>query len=158
MDRAEPVLASVFKAIEDAGTPKAGLDAARALLTPDAMAALGVPPGTDKDLVLRQLSGPWMQYFLRYDPAPNLKKIHVPVLAMGGSLDRQVPADENLPAIKAALVNSPDVTIKEIPNLNHLFQTAKTGAVGEYADISQTFAPVALDIMTDWLTKRFVKN
>ena len=28
-------------------------------------------------------------------------------------------------------------------------------AVGEYADIPETVAPIALETMTDWLTKRF---
>jgi len=59
---------------------------------------------------------------------------------------------------RAALANSPDVTTIELPGLNHLFQTAKTGAVGEYADIQETVAPTTLATMSDWLTKRFVKR
>ena len=46
-----------------------------------------------------------------------------------------------------------DVTILELANLNHLFQTARTGAVGEYADIEETVAPVALDAMSSWIRK-----
>jgi hypothetical protein len=118
---------------------------------------MGAPPNADRATLARQMSSRWGRYLFAYDPAPNLAKIGVPVLAMGGSLDQQIPSRENLPAIKAALAGDRDVTIKEFPGLNHLFQTAKTGAVGEYADISETFAPAALDFMTDWLTKRFVK-
>ena len=47
---------------------------------------------------------------------------------------------------------------QEGTGLNHLFQTAKTGAVGEYGDIQERIAPLALDAMSDGLTKRFAKK
>lgn len=157
LNSAEPVMAAVFHAVASGTTPQAGREAARAVLTPAAMIAIGAP-GANPDLLLNQVTGPWYSYFLKYDPAPNLSRIKVPLLAMGGSLDRQVPAAENLPAIKAATAGDRDVTIVELPGLNHLFQTAKTGAVGEYADIQETVAPIALETMSDWLTKRFVRK
>jgi hypothetical protein len=157
LDKSEPVMAALFKAIGGADTPAAGKAAARALLTPDALTALGAPSGTAPDVILNQLTTPWFWYFIKYDPRPNLARITVPVLALNGSLDRQVPAKANLAAIASALANNPDATEIELPGLNHLFQSAKTGAVGEYADIEQTIAPLALDTMTDWLAKRFVK-
>ena len=46
-----------------------------------------------------------------------------------------------------------DVTVKELPGLNHLFQTAPTGAPTEYATIEETFAPAALQVIGDWITK-----
>ncbi len=36
--------------------------------------------------------------------------------------------------------------------LNHLFQTAKTGAVSEYSQIEETISPVALDKMGAWIS------
>jgi len=156
LDRAEPVMAAVFRAIADADTPEAGKAAARAVLTPEALAQIGLPAGTGPDIVVNQVTGPWFSYFLKYDPAPNLARIAVPVLALNGSLDRQVPPQENLAAIRAATAGNPDITIVELPGLNHLFQTARTGGVGEYADIEETVAPVALDTMTEWLVQRFV--
>lgn len=44
-------------------------------------------------------------------------------------------------------------TVTELPGLNHLFQTAKTGAAGEYADIEETVAPIALDTVSAWIVK-----
>jgi hypothetical protein len=41
----------------------------------------------------------------------------------------------------------------ELPGLNHLFQTAKTGAVSEYAQIDETIAPAALDKIASWIEK-----
>lgn len=157
LNSAEPVMAAVFHAVAGGATPEAGREAARAVLTPAAMISLGAP-GANPDVLLNQVTGPWYSYFLKYDPAPNLGRIKVPLLAMNGSLDRQVPPEANLAAIRAATAGNRDVTIVELPGLNHLFQTAKTGAVGEYADIQETVAPIALETMSDWLTKRFVKK
>lgn len=154
-DRAAPVWAALYKAIASGATNEEGLAAALAVLTPEAMTTIGIPEGTDKQAILAQIGTPWFRYFLKYDPAPNLRAIKVPVLAMNGSLDRQVPAKENLPAIRAALKDNRDVTIVELPGLNHLFQTAKTGGVGEYAEIEETVAPAVLEQMATWINARF---
>jgi len=106
---------------------------------------------------LDQLTSPWMKYFLKYDPYPTLSEVKCPVLALNGSLDLQVPASANLPAIKKGLEEggNKDVTIIELPGLNHLFQQCKTGSPNEYAAIEQTFSTEALKIMSDWMLKRF---
>lgn len=153
--RAEPVMGSLFNALASGATYEEGLAATRALLTPEALAAIGVSPNTNPQVILAQFGNPWFRYFFQYDPAPNLRAIRVPVLAMNGSLDRQVLPAENLAAIKAALKDDRDVTIVQLPGLNHLFQTARTGAVGEYADIEETVAPIALEHMAGWINARF---
>jgi hypothetical protein len=56
---------------------------------------------------------------------------------------------------KTALAQNPDVTIRKLDGLNHLFQTARTGAIGEYADIEETIAPIVLGIVTEWIEARF---
>ena len=77
-----------------------------------------------------QLLTPWMRYFLSYDPRPTLRKVHVPVLALDGTLDLQVPYKQDLAAIDTALRagGNRDYRIVELPGLNHLFQTATTGS------------------------------
>ena len=100
-----------------------------------------------------QITSPWMQYFIKYDPAPTLEKVKCRVLALNGEKDLQVPPRQNLPAIKAALIKGGNnkVTTIELPNLNHLFQECKTGSPGEYAQIEQTFSPIALEEITRWI-------
>ncbi len=44
-----------------------------------------------------------------------------------------------------------DVTIVRLEGLNHLFQPATTGAVGEYATIETTFEESALKEVGDWV-------
>lgn len=155
IDTREPVMRAMFEAIANAPTLEAGREAAMKVLTPDALAALGAPPDFDKNLVVGQISTPWFAYFLRYDPVPNLARIRAPLLALNGSLDLQVPADDNLEAVRAATTGNPDVTIVKLDGLNHLFQHAETGGVGEYMTIEETFAPEALDLMANWINQRF---
>lgn len=105
------------------------------------------------EMQLQEISTPWMTYFIKHDPAPVLAKVKVPVLALNGGKDIQVQADLNLPAIKKALMagENKKVTIKEYPNLNHLFQEATTGFPDEYFKIEQTFSPEVLKDMSDWI-------
>jgi fermentation-respiration switch protein FrsA (DUF1100 family) len=111
---------------------------------------------TDDDFVkmqVNQIANPWMLYFIKYNPTPALTKVKCPVLAINGEKDLQVPPKENLNAIKKALAKGGNkkVTIKEVPNLNHLFQECKTGSPDEYATIEQTFSPTALTEILMWL-------
>ncbi|MDZ7376592.1 MAG: alpha/beta hydrolase [candidate division KSB1 bacterium] len=105
---------------------------------------------------IRQLTSPWFRLFLTYDPKTALSKVKCPVLAINGELDLQVPARENLKAIEAALKagGNNQVTIRSLPQLNHLFQTAKTGSPNEYAVIEETIAPSALQLIGDWIMKQ----
>ena len=154
IDRQEPVMRSLFEAIAAADTPEAGYDAAMAALTPAAKERMGMPPDMDGAILVRQISGPWYQYFLKYDPVPYWSRVTVPVLALNGSLDLQVPP-ENLAAIYDAMPRNRDVTTVELAGLNHLFQHATTGSVGEYRDIEETFDPAALALISDWIRARF---
>jgi len=105
---------------------------------------------------LQNLLSPWSRFFLTYDPKPTLTKVKCPVLAINGEKDLQVPPRENLIVIEEALKSggNQDYTIKEIPNLNHLFQTTQTGLPSEYAKIEETISPVALKIVSDWILEQ----
>ena len=109
---------------------------------------------------VKSLSSPWLSYFIRTNPADFLEKVTCPVLAINGSLDFQVIADLNLPAIKQALqkAHNKNVTIKELKGLNHLFQEANTGAADEYAKIEQTVSPIALKTVADWISANFTNE
>jgi fermentation-respiration switch protein FrsA (DUF1100 family) len=99
---------------------------------------------------------PWFRFFLAYDPAPALRLVKCPVLALVGEKDVQVSPKENVAAIAKALEEggNRDFTVKQLPGLNHLFQTCKTGAVSEYSEIEETLAPAALEEIGQWIKKR----
>ncbi|MEO6176697.1 MAG: alpha/beta fold hydrolase [Flavobacterium circumlabens] len=105
------------------------------------------------NLQVAKITNPWMTYFLRYNPEPVLEKVKCPVLALNGEKDLQVPPKENLEAIKKALTKggNKNITIKEIPNLNHLFQECKSGSPEEYSKIEQTFSPIAMNEILQWI-------
>ncbi len=105
--------------------------------------------------IIFQSLTPWFKYFIRINPADYLQKIKCPVLALGGSNDLQVKADKNLKAIKNNISKNgnKNVTVKELPKLNHLFQHSKTGLPQNYKDINETFSPEALKIISDWINK-----
>jgi pimeloyl-ACP methyl ester carboxylesterase len=104
---------------------------------------------------LKMVLSPWFRYFLTYDPRPTLTRVKCPVLAINGELDLQVPPKDNLPAIAKALAagGNKDHEVKELPKLNHLFQTAKTGSLAEYHAIEETIATVALETVSTWILK-----
>ena len=95
----------------------------------------------------------WERYFLAYDPAPALRRLKVPVLVLNGSLDLQVPAREDLAAMRKALAHNPRATIVELLGMNHLLQDAKTGAPNEYDGIEETMSPKALTLICDWVKR-----
>lgn len=103
---------------------------------------------------------PWYRYIISYDPRPALIKVKVPVLAINGERDLQVPAKENLSAIVQALKagGNKDATAVELPGLNHLFQTSQSGLPAEYAQIEETISPAALQMIADWILKRTAKK
>jgi pimeloyl-ACP methyl ester carboxylesterase len=103
---------------------------------------------------MRAVSTPWFRAFVTLDPKAALARVTAPVLALNGDLDTQVLPRENLAAIVDTLEEggNPDYTVVRLAGLNHLFQTAKTGAMDEYARIAETIAPAALETIGDWIT------
>jgi len=104
---------------------------------------------------VQALSSPWFKYFLQFDPAPYLKKMKCKVLALNGDKDIQVIAQQNLPGIEKALkkARNKNFEIKQLPGLNHLFQTCKECTIVEYGMLDETFSPEVLKLISDWLIK-----
>lgn len=141
-------MASYETAVLDAVRKAADFAAARAAI--DAVnSSYGMPATGDADLAA--LMSHWYRYFLSLDPAPVLREVKVPTLALLGSVDTQVPASFNAPALRAALADNPEATVEVLPGLNHFFQKAETGSPDEYGRIEQTIDPAALDRMVEWI-------
>jgi pimeloyl-ACP methyl ester carboxylesterase len=101
----------------------------------------------------KRLHSPWFRFYLSFDPGTVLQKVKCPALAINGEKDVQVTSKENLKAIRWALEagGNKNYTVKELPDLNHLLQTAETGNISEYGKIEETMAPTALQIIGDWI-------
>ena len=112
-----------------------------------------------------QLTNPWYEFFVEYDPSTDIAATRCPVLALNGSLDCQVLPESNLTAIRQlSTLNSPldpkgrfrretkkELSTKEYPGLNHLFQHAPTGAATEYGNIEETISEEVLRDIVTWL-------
>jgi len=100
---------------------------------------------------------PWMRFFLTYDPADDWSRVTAPVLGVFAALDAQVDLDENLSAFEAALAaaGNDDVTVAVLPEANHLFQRAETGALDEYLRLEMAFLSELPETLSTWLTERF---
>ena len=104
---------------------------------------------------IKQMLSPWFRYFLTYDPRPTLSQVRCPVLALNGEKDLQVPPSQNLPEIVKALEagGNHEYAVIKLADLNHLFQTSRTGAPTEYAQIEETFSPKALAVISEWILR-----
>lgn len=159
LEQSKTINAEVFKIILDDHDPeqlKADLTNCLRKTLKDNPETKSSEELSDENLVksqVDQITSPWMLFFIRYNPAPALEKVKCPVLALNGEKDLQVPAEENLKAIKDALFKggNKNVTTIELPNLNHLFQECTTGLPSEYAGIEQTFSPTALTEILKWI-------
>ncbi|MDR0659595.1 MAG: alpha/beta hydrolase [Prevotellaceae bacterium] len=101
---------------------------------------------------IEQMSNNWMRFFLKYDPSVDIQNIHIPVFAMFGSKDYQVPADPNAESFNAYIpASNKNAGVKIYANKNHLFQNAVTGMFNEYQEIEETMSPEVLQDIVDWI-------
>lgn len=119
--------------------------------------ALGFPEAMLKSIEASLPNDAALRYFWSYDPLPTLSKVQCPVLLIGGELDLQVAADQNMPLLEETLrkAGNKAITSRRLPRLNHLLQTAQTGKQQEYGQIEETIAPVVLEEVKAWLEKLF---
>ena len=104
---------------------------------------------------LNQLTSPWMYYFLKYDPTEAIVKTQCPALLLNGSKDVQVIASQNLPAYEKIIAEhgKTNLTLRELPDLNHLFQHCETGSPNEYITIDETISPEVLEMIVSFVIK-----
>ncbi len=102
-----------------------------------------------------QMASPWMYYFLKYDPTEAIVKTNCPALLLNGSKDLQVLASQNLPAYERIIAEhgKTNLTLRELPDLNHLFQHCETGSPNEYFTIEETISPEVLERIVEFVKK-----
>lgn len=117
-------------------------------------ARMGTPPptfpGTPDDpqwAFMRRL------YF--HDPAPVLRKLRTPTLALFGERDNNILAEKNRAAWEAALQagGNPDHSLRILPKANHGYLEAQTGSNAEIPSLRR-FVPEYRTTILHWLTPR----
>lgn len=100
-------------------------------------------------------NNPWFRFYIRYNPAPTLKRVKIPVLMIFGELDLQIPAAQNKAKMEEALTSGGNKNFKSVifPKANHLYQEAKTGSPAEYGELKKDFVPGFLDTIGEWISR-----
>ncbi|MCW8093088.1 alpha/beta hydrolase family protein [Alteromonas sp. ASW11-130] len=109
------------------------------------------------EFLVRDYSSPSLiQDFKGAPPSAYLSKLTIPVLALTGDKDVNVPFPEEIQRIENVLKEHGNKvsTVKVFPGLNHMFQPATTGLPTEVNDIEQTISIEVLDYMSNWLKRR----
>ena len=116
-----------------------------------------VQTGGDLSSYPAQVRLPWTREFWTYDPLTTIRKVRQPILILQGARDRQITAEQADLLEKAAReAGNKDVTKQILPNLNHLFLTAKTGGVDEYSKLeTSSIGEDVLKVLGDWLVLKF---
>ncbi|WP_339924677.1 alpha/beta fold hydrolase [uncultured Cyclobacterium sp.] len=122
---------------------------------PEWMGLDSLQKATQVDKRLKQfaaLTAPWFYQFIKTEPREYISRIIVPTWVAFGGKDKQVNASSN----KKSLLHMgmENMEVKVYDKLNHLFQTAETGAVSEYSNLSETFNPSVLDDMATWINSQ----
>ncbi|MGB2717209.1 MAG: alpha/beta hydrolase [Vicinamibacterales bacterium] len=90
-----------------------------------------------------------------HDPAPTIRQLQLPVLALFGELDNNIMAEKNRTAWEAALKagGHRDYTLRILPKANHALLEAKVGNNAEMRSL-QRFVPEYFTTIRGWLAKR----
>lgn len=133
----------------------AALKAEKTLDTPGFPAQQFMVP-KDRDERIKMFISPWYRSQATYNPKDYLTQLEIPVLSITGSLDKSQTPELNIPPIRKYLTEAPieDFTIVEVPAINHLMQTAKTGLPTEYSALEETFSPGILEMISEWILTR----
>ena len=68
-----------------------------------------------------------------------------------GDKDTALPPAIHLEAIRKALAENPDATVRLLDGLNHLFQTAVTGSIMEYGMLPEAISADAVALVAEWI-------
>lgn len=100
---------------------------------------------------IKVMTMPWYMAFVKLDPAKYISEVKCPVLAMNGTWDYQVDAEQNLGVAQKMI---PTATIKSFEGLNHMFQPAPTRQASmNYGTIETTISEQVLKTLADWINK-----
>lgn len=101
-------------------------------------------------------SNRWLGFFLDYDPLVTARKVRTPVLILQGGTDQQVTPDQAAPLARAFKQSgNRDVTLRIIPNQNHLFIHDPVGFPGGYGSLPNAVLDRGtVGIVVDWAVKR----
>jgi alpha-beta hydrolase superfamily lysophospholipase len=103
--------------------------------------------------LVAKINAKWFREFMDYNPAEDLQRITVPVLAINGSKDIQIDSSD-LDRM-ANLINAP-FEPHLIPNMTHLLRIEEgDAAISKYKkELKKPLEPMVLEIVLQWMQRR----
>ena len=115
------------------------------------MSATGNHSVDEINNTIKAMTSSWYVAFVKLNPEKYLSQVKCPVLAINGTWDFQVDAEQNLGMAQKML---PTATIKQFEGLNHMFQPAPTRQASmNYGAIETTISEQVLKTIADWINK-----
>jgi uncharacterized protein len=101
----------------------------------------------------------WTRFMVKYDPGPAIERVRAPILGLYASQDGQVPAIENVDALRAACARggNRDLTIVTYAGMNH-FLRYDAPPPPPRPGWDNGVAPDVLADLTDWVASRTAKR
>lgn len=110
----------------------------------------------NSEFMMHIYNSQWVRFLIAYDSVAMFKKIKQPFLAVNGSLDFIVAAQVALPIFALSLLQggNQDVSLIEMPSVNHWLQPCSKGSLDEYGKTDVVIAPAFLDLIGNWIAHR----
>ncbi len=108
-----------------------------------------------KESEIKKHSAVSYREFMKFDVTPYLRKINIPILAIGGDKDRQVDSKQNLAGFEKTLKESKHTAFKtiEVKNINHFFQPCTDGNINKNYFNETTFSEEVMNDISEWIKK-----
>lgn len=90
---------------------------------------------------------------LEWQPFEDLRRVHIPVLAVYGGKDVLVRPEENMPAARKALAGNPRAEVVLLPDLNHALQVPWTDNPEEWRTRPAMDGAQVRERVAGWLEK-----
>jgi uncharacterized protein len=100
-------------------------------------------------------ANPWLSFWFAHDPIATAKRVTQPVLILQGATDTQVSPDQaNELAAAFGSGGNHDVTVRVLPEINHLMVHDPNGAFTDYGKLADlSVSPVVLAEIGSWVEK-----
>lgn len=109
------------------------------------------------DEIRRRSDTLWLRSFLEFEPADAVERADQPILIIHGLLDQQIPsyhADRLGELAQRRRRDESTVDIVKLDDVNHLMLSSQSGAVAEYAALSEaTVASEVTSALVGWIDR-----
>lgn len=108
------------------------------------------------DRIVSDLREPWYRFFLGWNPEAYLPSLKIPVLAVWGELDSNVPPEHNAGGVAAMLAaaKNDDATVRVLDGEDHFFLRRNGAAADPHAYGRMYVSEQLIETLVSWAHER----